>query len=113
MSAPAVFQPTQSVRLSNSRARPLTVDLEPWGESFQMAPGAIFEVVANGPADGELQIELGEERILVLGWPGSIVGILDDTEELGDRDRPRVPRLDTGEIIAPVRAKFASRYSGE
>ena len=107
------FQWTNAVRIANTRPRKLTVDLEPWGESFEMPPGAVFELVANGPADGELQVEIGEERILVLGWPGSIVGILHDTEELGDRLRPRVPRLDGQSAPPPRRAVHSSRYSGE
>lgn len=63
------------LRVTNAREIELTLDVEPWGEQYPMAPGATFEVVARGPAGDCLEVEYGEDHITLYGWPGSTVSV--------------------------------------
>jgi hypothetical protein len=46
-----------STRLVNSRDVAIRLQLEPWGEEYEMPPGAVFEIVARGPRDDALEAE--------------------------------------------------------
>jgi hypothetical protein len=59
--------------LRNSSSDILTLLLEPWGEGYQMDPGATVEVHARGPEGGCLRVEVGDKIVTVYGWPGSLV----------------------------------------
>ncbi len=68
--------------------------VEPWGSAFWMEPREKFEVVAQGPPSGALQLQVGAENIVVLGWPGSFVAVYRDGERLDapdDSEPIRVP----------------------
>jgi hypothetical protein len=83
----------ESVKVSNGRNVDIPFCLEPWGEEYMLAPGAVIEVVAEGPAGETLEVELAEDHITVYGWPGSLVTLFQDGTELGagNGKRSRVP----------------------
>ena len=77
--------------LRNRRKRPVELRLEPWGETYVMPAGVTFQIVARGPEGDALEIEWGQDRVTVYGWPGSVVSVLrkgvDVAEsEVGARD---------------------------
>src|SRR5436309_278357 len=39
---------TVALRLANSREHPIQFYLEPWGEAYEMAPSAVFDLTARG-----------------------------------------------------------------
>ena len=80
------------LRLRNRRKSPLTVALEPWGDTYDMPPGEAFDVLATGPNDqGILEIDDEDECIIVYGWSGSIVRLFNAHGELGAGASPRQP----------------------
>jgi hypothetical protein len=80
-----------SLRVCNSRSIALTFCLEPWGEQYSMAPEAIFDVVARGPKGDSLEVEFSDDRIVLYGWPGSIVTVFHKGTELGVGCLERTP----------------------
>jgi hypothetical protein len=90
------------VRLRNTRTCSQTLCLEPWGEAYAMAPGTTFDVVARGPQGDSLEIEVGDADIVVFGWPGSFITVLQDGVELGAGfgPRTRVPGTPDGTSVA-------------
>ena len=73
-----------SLRLRNERAVAATLHLEPWGEEYTMPPGATFQVVGRGPKGDSLELEIGDEHLVVYGWSGSVVEVHHDGVELGE-----------------------------
>jgi hypothetical protein len=70
--------------------------VEPWANAFWMEPGETFEVVAQGPPDGALELAFSPDKIEVFGWAGSLVAVYGDGERLDwpdDSDQPRVPSM--------------------
>ncbi len=70
--------------------------VEPWANEFWLEPGETFEVVAQGPNSGALELAFGPNTIVVFGWSGSLVAVYADGERLDwpdDSDQPRVPPL--------------------
>jgi hypothetical protein len=90
-----ITQRIESVRVSNARNVDMPFYLEPWGEEYALAPGAVIEVVAEGPAGATLEVELADDHITVYGWPGSLVTLFQDGTELGagSGKRSRIPPL--------------------
>ena len=80
---PETAQYTSSIRLRNSLSAEMTFYLEPWGEEYSMPSGATFDILAKGPSGGSLEVELADNHIIVVGWPGSILTLLHDGAELG------------------------------
>ncbi len=72
-----------ATRLVNSRDVAVKLLLEPWGEVYEMAPGAVFEVMARGPAGDALEVAIADDAITVWGWPGSVVRLFHEGTELG------------------------------
>src|SRR5437588_8229451 len=91
-----------TLRVRNSRSHGVTFVLEPWAEEFPMPAGAIFEVVARGPAGDTLEAEFEEERIVVYAWPGSLAQVFHHGVEITRSDPPmsRVPPVPPGMSIA-------------
>lgn len=81
------------LRLVNPRTVVTMLVLEPWGESFAMPGGAVFELVARGPEGDELEVSQEDDVITVWGWPGSVVRVFCGQTELGydPERRPPVP----------------------
>lgn len=82
MTSPKSDKIVMSIRLSNVHDTPLTVYLEPWGEVHELPPRETFEAMAEGPAGDTLALELGADRITVLGWPGSTVRLFHEGRPL-------------------------------
>ncbi|MBA2449532.1 MAG: hypothetical protein H0V51_16050 [Chloroflexi bacterium] len=80
-----------ATRLVNARDITIKCYLEPWGEEFEMPPGAIFRVVARGPQGDGLEVTIADEQITVWGWPGSVVRLFHDGVELGAGEWERTP----------------------
>jgi len=82
-----------TLRVCNSRPQGVAFVLEPWASVSPMPAGAIFEVVARGPAGDTLEAEFEEERIVVYAWPGSLAQVFHDGVEItrSDPPPPRVP----------------------
>jgi hypothetical protein len=81
----------ESVRVSNARTVDMPFYLEPWGEEYTLAPGAVIEVAAVGPEGATLEVELADDHITVYGWPGSVVTLFQDGAELGAGGGKRTP----------------------
>jgi hypothetical protein len=54
---------TIRLTIRNAHTTGVTFCLEPWADEHEMPPGAAFDLVVRGPADGSVEIEYGEERI--------------------------------------------------
>ena len=87
----AVQEYTTSLRVCNAHAFPITLYLEPWGEQYTMPPEATFLVVARGPAGDALEVECAEDRIVLYGWPGSVVTLFHAGKEVGAGAAERAP----------------------
>jgi hypothetical protein len=101
---------TVTLQLSNARAIPLTVVLEPWGDEYPLAPGATFDIHAHGPAGGTLQVESGNTYIAVYAWPGSVVSLFHNGINIGGPERQPVPPIPTGSSVHGfIQAMFGRR----
>jgi hypothetical protein len=77
----------QTVRLRNTQAVALQLQLLPWGDAFFVSPGSVVDIQAKGPADGMLEIESRPGRIVVYGWVGSVVRVSCDGRDLSSGSR--------------------------
>ena len=66
------------LRIRNYTSREIDFDLEPLGEQYKMKPGAIFTIFATGPRDDCLEVLYEENKVVVYGWTGSTVSILNE-----------------------------------
>jgi hypothetical protein len=62
-------------RITNSVKEDITLHLEPWGEEYIMSNGVAYKVEAKGPDNDTLELEYAERKLIVYGWPGSVVTI--------------------------------------
>ncbi len=81
----------KQVVLSNSGDHPLSLVLEPWGDTATVEANSSVRVVFDGPDGGDLEIEYSGSTVTVIGWPGSVVSIFVGDEELGRGKWPRGP----------------------
>jgi hypothetical protein len=90
-----VAESVVATRLINSRDVAIKFYLEPWGEEYEMPPGAVFHVVARGPEGDALEVAIADEQITVWGWPESVVTLFHEGAELGAGrwERSRVPAM--------------------
>ncbi|MGE0543341.1 MAG: hypothetical protein AB7R89_24540 [Dehalococcoidia bacterium] len=72
----------ETLHVSNEDASPLVLFLEPWAESFVISPHSAIEVVAYGSGDGHLVIDEADNQLIVWGWTGSTVHVLQNGHEL-------------------------------
>ena len=79
---------TEQIRIQNACPRPMTVQLEPWGEQLPIAPDVTYEIVAKGPTGDCLHLTFGEERIIVWGWSGSVMSVFCDGRALATCEPP-------------------------
>jgi hypothetical protein len=61
------------LQLRNSRTVTVKLRLEPWGEEYAFAGGAVVELRAHGPDAGSLEIDSDDRSITIYGWSGSVV----------------------------------------
>lgn len=73
-------------RLTNQQPRDVSFMVEPWGGEFSLPSGSTVDLVAQGPADGVVEWEIGEDVIVVYGWVGSTVQVYLDGEHIGIYD---------------------------
>ena len=64
-----------------------------------MAAGSTFNLVAGSEQAGSFEVEYGAEEIIVWAWPGAIVKLFCDGEELGT-ERPPVPAVPEGQTVS-------------
>jgi hypothetical protein len=100
--APEAAEAVLCLTVRNTRAVAVTFYLEPWGEEYPMPPGAAFQVVARGPEGGSLELEAGDDVIIVYAWPGSVAWLFHDGQELGGGrgERQPVPATPPGMGVA-------------
>jgi hypothetical protein len=77
------------VRVRNQHDHEMRFLLEPWGEEYPMPADARFDVIAQGPTGGALDIELSAGTVTVHGWSGSVIRLSHDGVELGAGLGPR------------------------
>ena len=77
----------QTLRIRNAGSADLDLHLEPWGDRFVLAPGASVDLVATGSKDGHFEIESGDSRVVVYGWVGSVVTVVQRGQEVGSGQR--------------------------
>jgi hypothetical protein len=65
------------VRIANPTAHDLTLVVEPCGDTYILAPGAAFDIRAEGPASDTLEVRFGEDSVVVWGWSGSVLDVTD------------------------------------
>lgn len=70
-----------SLRITNSTSNTLTLHLEPWGEQHRLVSGATFNLEAQGPDGGTMEVEYGENSLTVYGWTGSTISISEKRTE--------------------------------
>ena len=86
---------TMTLRVSNACSNPLPCDLEPWTESYTIAPEDTVEITAHGPGGDTLELVVADDRITVYGWAGSIVTL----RRAGTTLEPDVPEDPPGPDI--------------
>lgn len=64
-----------AVRITNSFKDEVELHLEPWGEQYKIQSGASIKVEVNGPNTDILELECAEGKLIVYGWPGSVVTV--------------------------------------
>ena len=89
--SPVIKEYTTSLRVCNAHALPITLHLEPWGEQYTMPPKATFLVFTRGPEGDALEVECAEDRIVIYGWPGSVVTLFHAGKEAGAGAADRAP----------------------
>jgi hypothetical protein len=109
----AAAEYVMATRLVNSRDVAINLYLEPWGEVYAMAPGALIELTARGPEGDALEVALTDDGITVWGWPGSTLTISHDGAELGGGAGPRSRVPDMPPLVhAPVGASKHKKVVG-
>lgn len=76
------MEKTTNIDIVNDLGMEVTFHLEPWGRQYPMSPGEAFTVVGQGPPDGDLELRIEPNAIIVWGWGGSVVTVFRDGEEL-------------------------------
>ena len=69
--------------MCNSKAHPISLVLEPWGEVFPLAPDELVIALAIGPDSDGPEVEMTEEAITLHCWTGSTIRLFKDGHELG------------------------------
>ena len=79
---------TQSLRVSNGYSEPITLCLEPWADEILIPSKAGFDIVAEGPDGGHLEVTYEERRVSVYGWSGATLSVFHGRERLLECDIP-------------------------
>jgi hypothetical protein len=99
---PADLSSVQHRRVRNDQPFSVQLSIEPWAEEVTMSPNGMFEVIAKGPQGDFLEVILGEHRITVCGWSGSVATVFRDGEMVLDCQipAPRTPPRHSGDSSA-------------
>jgi hypothetical protein len=105
---------TERHRVTNTHPGVVDFRIEPWGEVYPMGPGVSYEVVAQGPPEtGSIQVEYGDDEIVVYGWPGSTLHVFDEAgQPVGGTGRGMVPDLPPG-VSTPDFVKWMRKFTGD
>jgi len=63
--------------ITNSHASEVRLTLEPWADEHMLPPDSTVEVAFNGPMDGRIEVEMKPGEIIVYGWEGAVMSVLD------------------------------------
>jgi hypothetical protein len=81
---------TASTRVVNSRSTALTLRMEPWGDEYQVPPGASYLISVESHSQGVLEIVCANDAIEVWAWSGSTAAVTcDDVKEVKIKAAPR------------------------
>jgi hypothetical protein len=86
------------MRIQSREKEPLMLHLEPWGDEVQMRAGSWYDIVAKGPTDGCIQIEVESGNIFLYGWSGSILSVYQSGDLVCDCSVPAPALPGNGEI---------------
>ncbi len=89
-----------SIKIRNSSRKMKQLFLEPWGEAFEVLSGKTFEFVGLAEENGNFEVELNEDEIIVFAWAGSNVKVFCEGKELGVSQRPTVPSVPKGQSVS-------------
>jgi hypothetical protein len=64
-----------ALRITNSFKEDVELHIERGGEQYRIQSGASVKVEVNGPDNDILELEYAEGRLVVYGWPGSVLTI--------------------------------------
>jgi hypothetical protein len=98
----------------NRRKSAVMLRIEPWGEAYELPPGATVQVLARGPEGDTIDIEWRSDAVTVYGWPGSTVSVLRKGVDVGappgetKRERLTAPYLPEGMRVREWLAAMAS-----
>jgi hypothetical protein len=96
---PTDLPSVQHLRVRNDHPFAVQFSLEPWAEEVTMPPNGIFEIIAKGPHGDFLEVMLGDHRITVYGWSGSVASVFNGREMVLDCQipAPRTPPRRSGD----------------
>ena len=58
--------------INNEKTVPLTINLEPWGDRYEIGPGEHVDVISSGQT-GAIVLDVADEGVTVNGWEGSVL----------------------------------------
>lgn len=80
------------IHVSNRRAQPIRLIVEPWANEYPMEPGTSYQVEFSGPSSpNPLEVEDRDDGIVVYGWVGSVYRVRDEDGVEIDRCDLRPP----------------------
>jgi len=67
-------------RLANRLTESRTLIIEPWADELEMAPGATYNIVAEGAPDSAFEIEIKSDAIILYAHDnaGALVTVFDE-----------------------------------
>lgn len=72
---------TGLLAVTNSDSSTVRLVLEPWAEERILRPDSTIVIEYSGPRGGRLEIERTPGEIIVYGWEGAVMSILDERSE--------------------------------
>jgi dihydroxyacid dehydratase/phosphogluconate dehydratase len=67
-----------TLAVTNSESSALRLVLEPWADERTMSPGSTVVIAYSGPTGGRMEVERKPGEIVVYGWEGSTMSIVDE-----------------------------------
>ena len=66
----------QRALLQNSFTTPITVAIEPWGETWNVEPGDSLELLGTGPSkEAKFEFDINLPTVAVYAWSGSTIKV--------------------------------------
>jgi len=82
---------TEYLMIKNSHAQQQRLHIEPWAEELAISTNTTYQIVAEGPLSGCLEVEIAEGTITVYGWPGSVLTVFHGKKALCECSTPAPP----------------------